>query len=50
VPEHNNGQYLLELERLADRRFISLQRFDGTLISPAEITEAVLEAVAEVVL
>ena len=46
APEHNNGQYLLELERLADRCFISLQRFDGTLISPTEITQAVLDAVA----
>lgn len=46
IPEHNNGQYLWELERLAGRPLIGLQRFDGTLISPAEIVQAVRETVA----
>jgi 2-oxoglutarate/2-oxoacid ferredoxin oxidoreductase subunit alpha len=41
VPEHNNGQYLEELERFAkDQEFIGLQRYDGTILSPEEIAGA----------
>ncbi|CAN5590486.1 2-oxoglutarate synthase subunit alpha [soil metagenome] len=46
VPEHNNGQYLQEVERFAvNQRLTSVQRFDGTIISPGEIVRAVLEEV-----
>jgi 2-oxoglutarate ferredoxin oxidoreductase subunit alpha len=42
VPEHNNGQYLQEIERFCERsKLVSLQAYDGSLLSPESIVGAV---------
>jgi 2-oxoglutarate ferredoxin oxidoreductase subunit alpha len=48
VPEMNQGQLILEVERLLARDLpvISLNRFDGEAISPEEIANKVKEVVA----
>ncbi|MBI2974261.1 MAG: pyruvate flavodoxin/ferredoxin oxidoreductase [Deltaproteobacteria bacterium] len=40
VPEHNLGQYVLEIKRLfPDKDVKSVTKIDGTLITPEEVTE-----------
>lgn len=42
VPEHNLGQYVLEIERLfSDKEVIRVNRIDGEMIGPEEILDSI---------